>query len=181
MMLTIDQLQDILGIVIDELEVDASDGRRAATRVHFGRRAEVRTRDKTGHPSRARVLLRDISIKGIGFLSDVPLAIGRSFVLHLNDSAEQPLYIVCITRRCERGGMGNASFIVGATFELFTDAETIPVDSTTSTSMSGIGSLLAHASALLRQLNPVRLVRHGFKRFDDYSSLEDTKWFHRSP
>ena len=179
MILSNQQLHDILGIIPDEPLVDDADSRRAAPRIACGRRAWVIRFDKTGRRDEARVMLHDISVKGVGFLGDAGLRVGERFVLHVNDSSEKPLYLKCTTRRCESGGIGGVSFVVGATFDDWVDGSFTSTDLTGGSAMAAAGSSLTWAKSILSQLNPVRLIRHPFRRYDDYSSIEDTKWFRR--
>ena len=124
-------------------------------------------------------MLNDISVKGVGFLSDDPMRVGTEFVMQLNDAAGEVMHFNCTVRRCEAGGIGGVSYVVGATFESFADPKTSPVEFDPEKNGRRRSSLLAQVVSIVRQLNPVRLFHHGFKRFDDYSSLDDTKWFRR--
>jgi hypothetical protein len=71
----------------------------------------------------APILIRDISVGGIGFLYAEPLSVGDEFVLRLfttppPGTPEEPVDIQCAARHCEMGGTCGSQFVIGATFEL---------------------------------------------------------------
>ena len=91
--------------------------KRDATRFTLGQRAVI-CRDsgpKTGIWD--TVMLKDISLKGIGFFCHEVMNPGDTFMLKLADRQGQSIRIRCAIRRCEAGGIGGVAFRIGATFE----------------------------------------------------------------
>jgi hypothetical protein len=116
MLLSEKVFQSIFGICILDYSNDASE-RREHPRVEFGQRATAfRLIDNT--PGRAQIILiRDMSIKGVGTLQSEPLQSGDEFMLDVSKFVGRPLGIRCSVERCERGGSGGTQFVIGATFE----------------------------------------------------------------
>lgn len=175
-MLSNDTLCEIVGQEPTDSPDQPGENRRAAPRMSLGRRAQIIIASKSCAQS-SRVMLHDISVKGVGFLSQIPLRGGSSFILEVENTAGQPIYLQCNTRRCETGGIGGVSYVVGATFDRQLNAADIPSNPSPIHARTNARSPFALAMMVLRQLNPVRLILHGFKRFDDYSSADDTRWF----
>ncbi len=111
---------EITGVQLGEClqgEVD----RRAHRRVAFDFRARIFPLMEGAGEAGNAVLLRDISVMGIGFLAPDPISIGDEFVVRLPTTNEKPVDIQCAARRCELGGTCGSQFVVGATFELVLD------------------------------------------------------------
>lgn len=116
MLLTEKVFQSIFGICILDYSDDGSE-RREHPRVEFGRRATIipLTDGKPGH---ARiVVIRDMSLKGVGMLESEKMEQLEEFVLDVSKFVGRPLGIRCAVERCEAGGSGGTQFIVGATYE----------------------------------------------------------------
>jgi hypothetical protein len=91
--------------------------RRRATRLPIGDRARICLDRDKANSLWDTVMLQDISIVGISFLSSQWLTEGDGFELCMTDRAGATLQFHCRVTRCERGGMGRVSYPVGATFE----------------------------------------------------------------
>lgn len=91
--------------------------RRNVARVSYGQRTQIRRDRGKNAGAWETVLVKDISTKGIGFLCDDPMEPGDTFVLKLTDKQEQLIRIRCRIERCERGGFGSTSFMLGALFQ----------------------------------------------------------------
>jgi hypothetical protein len=161
--------------------------RRSMSRLAFGQRTQI-CRDagpKAGVWE--TVLVKDISTQGIGILCDEQIQPGQTFMLKLSDKTGQTIRIRCKTSRCEKGGFGNTSYMLGATFEqviaqqqlrLNEDerdtqtwqdqtpttepAETITGDGN---ARKSAGTMARVAASLLRAVDPSQWLR----RADDYS------------
>jgi hypothetical protein len=97
--------------------------RRLHPRIPFDRRARIFPLMEGSCENGAPILIRDISVGGIGFLYAEPISVGDEFVLRLFTAAppgtpEEPVDIQCAARHCEMGGTCGSQFAVGATFEL---------------------------------------------------------------
>ncbi len=116
MLLTEKVFQSIFGICILEHNNGGTE-RREHPRVEFGRRATIfrLINRKPGPP--AIVLLRDMSIKGVGLLHSEQLEPLDAFVLDVSKFVGRPLGIRCAVERCEPGGSGGTQWVIGATFE----------------------------------------------------------------
>ena len=90
--------------------------RRQYGRVQLGRRAQVRVADEAWQT----VLVRDVSVVGVGFQSDGRLPPGARFTLRLTGADGEVACLPCVVHRCEAGGLGGVAFFVGSTFD---DAE----------------------------------------------------------
>jgi PilZ domain len=96
----------------------AQDDRRSHPRIPFDHRARIYPLMEGVGECGAVVLIRDISVGGVGFLNAQEIAVGDEFVIRLFTPAEQPIDIQCTARRCEMGGTCGSQYVVGATFEL---------------------------------------------------------------
>ena len=101
--------------------------RRQYGRVQLGRRAGVRF---AGGPWQT-VVIRDISVVGVGFLSDFPLPPGRPFTLRMTAADDRAVCVECVVRRCEKGGVGGVAFFIGSTFHDGRDDDDAPAAITT--------------------------------------------------
>ncbi len=91
--------------------------RRQSPRIAFGKRSQI-SRDKGPFAGKwETVLLKEISQGGIGLLTQTPFSVGDTFIMKLPQSDGAEMRIRCATRRCEAGGFGGVSFLVGASFE----------------------------------------------------------------
>lgn len=171
------QMEAIVGREVQCTADDTDANRRAAPRVALGRRARL-IRTSVSRRQWTRVMLHDISAKGIGFLAEVPMRPGETFALHLDDAAGNPLYFDCIARRCERGGIGGVWYVVGATFEATLDQPDVP-DESPADAPGLLELALGRIVGWAGHVNPVRVLFSTFKRNDDYSSPRDTMWYRR--
>lgn len=96
----------------------SQDDRRLHPRIPFDHRARIYPLMEGVGESGAAVLIRDISVGGVGFLNSQEIAVGDEFVIRLFTPSEQPIDIQCTARRCEMGGTCGSQYVVGATFEL---------------------------------------------------------------
>ncbi len=116
MLLTEEIFQSILGICIVNCSDDEAE-RREHPRVEFGRRATIIPLID-GKPGRGKVVvIRDMSVKGMGMLDSEPMRPLDEFILDLSKFVGRPLGIRCAIERCESGGTGGTQFVLGATFE----------------------------------------------------------------
>ncbi len=92
--------------------------RRQHGRLQFGHRAQVRV----GAGPWATVVIRDISVVGIGFLADRRLDPGQAFTLRTTGEDDVAITLACVVHRCEAGGVGGVAFFVGSTFDGGADA-----------------------------------------------------------
>jgi hypothetical protein len=123
MLLTEKVFQSIFGICILEHNNGGKE-RREHPRVEFGRRATIFRLINRKPGQSAVVLLRDMSIKGVGLLHSEQMEPLDEFVLDVSKFVGRPLGIRCAVERCESGGSGGTQWVVGATFEeLFESAE----------------------------------------------------------
>ena len=98
--------------------------RRQYGRVQLGRRAQVRVADGAWQT----VLVRDVSVVGVGFQSDGRLSPGDRFVLRLAGPDGGTTSLPCVVHRCEAGGSGGVAFFIGSTFGDGEDAVDVAVD-----------------------------------------------------
>ena len=63
------------------------------------------------------MMLRDISIGGIGFLNAEPLKSGEPFVIRFSGQSGRQFKIHCAVQRRDSGGTGGTQYVIGATFE----------------------------------------------------------------
>jgi len=92
--------------------------RRSHPRIAFDRRARIFPLMEGVGEAGTAVLVRDISVGGIGFLYAEPIGVGDEFVIRLFTPSDEPIDIQCAARRCEMSGTCGSQFAVGATFEL---------------------------------------------------------------
>lgn len=91
--------------------------RRTHARLPLGKRARIRTLRGQQAGLWQTVMVQDISLNGIGLLCDEPMAAEDVFILHLPDTDDQIVQIRCTVKRCESGGFGGVSFVIGAGYE----------------------------------------------------------------
>ena len=87
--------------------------RRQYPRLQLGKRAQIRMPGATWNT----VVIRDMSVVGIGMLSEAALVPGQTFTLRVIGADDRPTCVECVVHRCERGGMGGVAFFVGSTFD----------------------------------------------------------------
>ena len=88
--------------------------RRRHERVALGQRGQVRP---AGGGAWQTVLIRDLSIDGVGLQAEGPIAKGRPLVLRLTGPSGAVAEVPCVVRWCEPGGFLNAAaYHVGAAF-----------------------------------------------------------------
>ena len=113
---------EIVGVSDDAGLLAPQDERRASPRANLGCRARIYPLLEASANNGQPVLVRDISVHGIGMLAGETMTSGDEFVIHLptiNSSfGSEPVQIQCSVRRCQPGGTGKTQFFVGATFEL---------------------------------------------------------------
>ena len=112
MALTADTFARVTGGGFPLAAYDGDDRRRQA-RVSFGQRGQVRL---GGERDWATVLVRDLSLDGVGLQTDAPLDAGRPLVLRLTGPGGAAAEVACVVVWCEPGGFLHAGFHVGATF-----------------------------------------------------------------
>jgi PilZ domain len=89
---------------------------RAAARIGLGKRAKIRTMRGEQAGIWQTVIVQDISVTGVGILGDESMEAGDQFILHLQDTQDQTVPLKCNVCRCEPGGFGGVSFMIGAQF-----------------------------------------------------------------
>ncbi len=92
--------------------------RRLHNRATFDHRARIFPLLEGAGVEGAPVLVRNISVGGIGFLFAESIGVGDEFVIRLPTTTELPVDIQCAARWCEPSGTCGTQFAVGASFEL---------------------------------------------------------------
>jgi hypothetical protein len=105
---------DLVSLANREQQAD----RRSHGRIPFDRRARIFPLMEGVGEGGSAVLIRDISLGGIGFLHAEAIGVGDEFVIRLLTAVDEPIDIQCAARHCEMGGTCGSQFAVGATFEL---------------------------------------------------------------
>ena len=129
MELPIQLFEELTGTAVAEAPGQPPDERRKHPRVAMGARARILPLLEGVGGGGSPVLVRDISLAGIGFLSAAEMNVGDEFVIHLPAPSGRTAQIQSIVNRCERGGTGCTQYVVGATFELVLDVSATPVES----------------------------------------------------
>jgi hypothetical protein len=110
---------EITGIAAGGLgSSDWQNERRLHRRVPFDQRARIFPLMEGVAENGAAVLVRDISVIGVGFLYSEAVGVGDEFIIRLPTTTDQPIDIQCAARRCEMSGTCGSQFAVGASFEL---------------------------------------------------------------
>jgi PilZ domain len=135
--------------------------RRQATRLAFGQRSQICRDRGTNAGVWQTVMVKDISVLGIGFLCDDALTIGDTFMLKLTDKESHAIRIRCKIERCERGGFGNTSYLLGAIFQQVIQQAAIRVNDdegeTPRWQESQSTGQLVHAAAEAPTMKPARV------------------------
>ncbi len=97
----------------DEAEYE----RRRTQRFAFGSRASICTVRKGIESDPSVVLMRDISLTGIGFLHAEPLKVGTKFIITFTGRRSRHVKLQCEVDRCDVGGTGGTQYVIGGTFE----------------------------------------------------------------
>jgi regulator of replication initiation timing len=92
--------------------------RRSHHRFAIGSRATICTLRKGVEGSSSIVLMRDISLAGVGFLHNEMMRAGDTFIIRFAGKSGAHVRIRCVVNRCEPGGTGGMQFVIGATFEV---------------------------------------------------------------
>jgi putative transposase len=151
--------------------------RRGATRIPFGARAKITYENPEQAGITETVMLQDISVQGISFVSADWIALEEVLVVYLKDQQDQELRLRCKVQRCEQGGYGGVSYVIGTNFlELVENAPgqstsaAAPASSKKSASRKRRPSAPpAGISGRLKKLNPLRLF--GSRNFDDFTAV----------
>jgi hypothetical protein len=129
MELTLELFERLVGTAAPTIEASDAGGpvlpagcrqvteRRTSARLALGKRARIRTLRGNQAGLWQTVMVQDVSLSGIGLLCDEPMAADDVFLLHLPDIRDQIVQIRCTVKRCESGGFGGVSFVVGAGYE----------------------------------------------------------------
>ena len=91
--------------------------RRKHARAPFGFRGTIMYEKKGGEKLSSVVMVRDISVAGVGFLNEEPLKPGTLLTMEFKGLDDRPVQIRCSVQRCTTGGLEETENIVGATFE----------------------------------------------------------------
>lgn len=92
--------------------------KRKHERVPLADRATVSTLSRGLEGMDEVVIVRDISVGGVGLLCSEAMEAGQEFVIQFSGQHGLAARILCKVARCEPGGFGGSQFIVGATFEI---------------------------------------------------------------
>jgi len=97
--------------------------RRSHHRFAIGSRATIcgLRRGVEGPPS--IVLMRDVSVAGVGFLHNERMREGDAFVIRFAGKNGRRVGIRCFVNRCEAGGTGGMQFVIGATFQVLLEVK----------------------------------------------------------
>jgi hypothetical protein len=104
----------------------SAEDRRQHRRLPFGSRGAMAAFRNGAEGPPSVVLLRDISIGGIGFLNAEPMKPGDAFVLRFSGKQGPTIKVKCLTQRCDAGGTGGTQYIIGATFEELLETTATP-------------------------------------------------------
>ena len=96
----------------------STNDKRKYERVPLAARATVSTLSRGLDGMEEVVIVRDISVGGVGLLCSEAMEAGQEFVIQFSGQHGLAARILCKVARCEPGGFGGSQFIVGATFEL---------------------------------------------------------------
>jgi hypothetical protein len=91
--------------------------RRLHHRFPIGSRAVVSPIRNGAEGPGTVVVIRDISLGGIGFLNAETMKPGDVFNIQFNTEANRTVRLQCMAQRSESGGCGKTQFIIGATFQ----------------------------------------------------------------
>ncbi len=149
--------------------------RRAFPRFPMGTRAKVWATWGTGGYYAQTAIVRDLSVTGVGILSNWPLAVGDAFVLHMVDRRGSQARVHCVVQRCEPGGFGGVAYVLGARFSSASEGFSMEVaapagDEGTRSTPSGVAESERKGARTRRALNLLRLLCHWERRRDDLSS-----------
>lgn len=147
MELTAEQFELITGLTSQPPIYDGVDKRRHP-RVAFGSRARIFPMVPIICPEGRSVLVRDISVAGIGLLFSDPLAIGDEIILQLPAQRGEPLVVHCMVQRCDIGGSHGKQFVIGATYEQVLDPSVLTDDSMKESPL--LQSAMANLSSIWR-------------------------------
>lgn len=128
MELTVEQFELITGLTHQPPIYDGVE-KRKHPRVAFGSRARMYPLVPAVCPDGRSVLVRDISLSGVGLLFSDALAIGDEIILKLPAQRGEPLVVHCMVQRCETGGSHGKQFVIGVTFEQVLDTSVLTDDS----------------------------------------------------
>lgn len=160
--------------------------RRQAARIAFGQRTLICRDSGPSAGVWQTVMLQDISQRGIGFLSQEAIQNGQTFMLKLTDKEGDTIRIRCSIMRCERGGFGGTSFMVGAEFQQVianapirvTDEKgeeetygSTPVNNAADAEEATIGASAARGTSVMARLLNFVDPSQWMRKSDDFSSL----------
>src|SRR5271155_2735220 len=152
--------------------------RRGATRIPFGARAKITYENPEQAGLTDTVMLQDISVQGVSFVSSEWIALEEVLVVYLKDQSDQELRFRCKVQRCEQGGYGGVSYIIGTTFQEL--LENSPGHSAAAVAAPASAKKIAQRkrrpaappagfAGTLKKLNPLRLF--GSRNFDDFTAV----------
>ncbi len=149
--------------------------RRGATRIPFGARAKITYENPEHAGVTETVMLQDISVQGISFVSADWIALEEVLVVSLKDQQDQELRLRCKVQRCEQGGYGGVSYVIGTNFLELVENNPEQSGATVASSKKPAprkrraSAPPAGISGRLKKLNPLRLF--GSRNFDDFTAV----------
>ena len=129
MELSTDQLTEVLKSASPEGYRDVDHNLRRAVRVNLRATISMATCVDGRRQTPTLVTVRDISVRGIGFLFDTQLAAGQQLVAYLSSGTSKPLNMLCGVVHCKRTSDNNM-YSIGAEFICPVSTDLTPVKST---------------------------------------------------
>ncbi len=115
MELSTDQLTEVLKSASPEGYRDVDHNLRRAVRVNLRTTISMSTCMDGRRQTPTLVMVRDISVRGIGFLFDRQLPAGQQMVVYLSKGTSKPLNMLCEVVHCKRTSDNNL-YNIGAEF-----------------------------------------------------------------
>jgi hypothetical protein len=97
--------------------------RRSHHRFAIGSRATICGLRRGVEGPSSIVLMRDVSVAGVGFLHNERMREGDAFVIRFAGKNGRQVGIRCFVNRCEAGGTGGMQFVIGATFQVLLEVK----------------------------------------------------------
>lgn len=118
MELSSELISEIAGSCVIAPASHSTNERRKHERISLAARATVSPLSRGLEGMEEVVIVRDISVAGLGLLCSEAMEVGQEFVIQFSGNHGLAARILCKVAHCESGGFGGSQFIVGATFEL---------------------------------------------------------------
>ncbi len=100
MQLSATEFSDVLKTVDPLQKQEPGHNMRRAARVTIRARISIAACNDTQREAPTIVSVRDLSVRGIGFLHDKLLPVGQQLIVYLNRKNEEPLAVLCGVVHC---------------------------------------------------------------------------------